>query len=124
MAESSPYVQQLETTAKLIADKLEHENWLLCYQSRSGRPQDPWLEPDVCDVIDELAEKEKNLKHVIIQAIGFICDHVEVMYDIGIEAFKVCRHHGITMHRANTVNDDPKFLKGLANSVVKLIESS
>ncbi|HSG30377.1 MAG TPA: ferrochelatase [Thermodesulfobacteriota bacterium] len=124
MAEDSPYVQQLETSAKLIAEKVEHEDWLLCYQSRSGRPSDPWLEPDVCDVIDELAEQEKKIKHVIIQPIGFICDHVEVMYDIGIEAFQVCRHHGIKMHRANTVNDDPKFLKGLANSVIKLIESS
>ncbi len=122
MAEKSPYVQQLNTTAKLIAKKLEHDNWLMCYQSRSGRPSDPWLEPDVCDVIEELAEQD--VKHVIIQAIGFICDHVEVMYDIGIEAFKVCRHVGIKMHRANTVNDDPKFLRGLATSVIKLIESS
>jgi ferrochelatase len=122
MAEQSPYVQQLNTTAKLIAETLDHENWLLCYQSRSGRPSDPWLEPDVCDVIEELAGQ--NVKHVIIQAIGFICDHVEVMYDIGVEAFKVCRHFGIKMHRANTVNDDPKFLRGLANSVIKLIESS
>jgi len=122
MAQKSPYVQQLNTTAKLIAKKLEHDNWLLCYQSRSGRPSDPWLEPDVCDVIEELAAQD--VKHVIIQAIGFICDHVEVMYDIGIEAFKVCRHVGIKMHRANTVNDDPKFLRGLANSVIKLIESS
>ena len=122
MAKQSPYVQQLNTTAKLIAKKLEHDNWLMCYQSRSGRPSDPWLEPDVCDVIEELAEQD--VKHVIIQAIGFICDHVEVMYDIGIEAFKVCRHFGIKMHRANTVNDDPKFLRGLATSVIKLIESS
>ncbi len=122
MAEKSPYVVQLNTTATLIAKKLEHDNWLMCYQSRSGRPSDPWLEPDVCDVIEELAEQD--VKHVIIQAIGFICDHVEVMYDIGIEAFKVCRHFGIKMHRANTVNDDPKFLRGLATSVIKLIESS
>jgi len=122
MAEKSPYVQQLNTTAKLIAKKLKHDNWLMCYQSRSGRPSDPWLEPDVCDVIEELAEQD--VKHVIIQAIGFICDHVEVMYDIGIEAFKVCRHVGIKMHRANTVNDDPKFLRGLANSVIGLIQSS
>jgi ferrochelatase len=122
MAQKSPYVQQLNNTAKLIAKKLEHDNWLLCYQSRSGRPSDPWLEPDVCDVIEQLAEQD--VKHVIIQAIGFICDHVEVMYDIGIEAFKVCRHVGIKMHRANTVNDDSKFLRGLANSVIKLIESS
>jgi len=122
MAEKSPYVQQLNATAKLISKKLEHDNWLMCYQSRSGRPSDSWLEPDVCDVIEQLAEQD--VKHVIIQAIGFICDHVEVMYDIGIEAFKVCRHVGIKMHRANTVNDDPKFLRGLANSVIKLIESS
>jgi len=124
MAEQSPYVQQLNTTATLIAKKLERDNWLLCYQSRSGRPSDPWLEPDVCDVIEELAKEDKNIKHVIIQPIGFISDHVEVMYDIGIEAFKVCRHFGIKMHRANTVNNDPKFLRGLANSVIKLIESS
>jgi len=122
MAEQSPYVEQLQTTARLIAEKLRHENWMLCFQSRSGRPSDPWLEPDVCDVIEELATQ--NVKRVIIQPIGFICDHVEVIYDIGIEAFNACRHFGISMHRAKTVNDDPKFLRGLANSVIELIKSS
>ena len=121
MADDTPYVEQLKTTARLIAKKVAHDNWLLCYQSRSGRPTDPWLEPDVCDVIEEIAEQ--NVKRVIIQAIGFICDHVEVLYDIGIEAFKTCRHFGIKMHRANTVNDDPKFLKGLALSVIDLMNN-
>ncbi len=120
MAEESPYVEQLETTARLIAGLLKHENWMLCYQSRSGRPGDPWLEPDVCDVIEKLPDQ--NVRRVIIQPIGFICDHVEVMYDIGIEAFNACRHFGIKMHRAKTVNDDPKFLKGIALSIIDLIE--
>jgi protoporphyrin/coproporphyrin ferrochelatase len=122
MAEESPYVEQLEATARLIVERLKHDNWMLCYQSRSGRPTDPWLEPDICDVIEELASHD--VKHVIIQPIGFICDHVEVLYDIGVEAFNACRHFGISMHRAKTVNDDRKFLRAIALSIIELINSN
>jgi protoporphyrin/coproporphyrin ferrochelatase len=115
MAEASPYVEQLAISCRLISEWLRHENWLLAYQSRSGRPTDPWLEPDVCDLIRE--HSKKSTSHVIIQPIGFICDHVEVLYDIGIEAAEVAEEVGIKILRAKTVNDDPKFIEALADIV-------
>ena len=116
MAEASPYVEQLTVSCRLISERLGHENWVLAYQSRSGRPTDPWLEPDVCDVIRE--HSKKSTGHVIIQPIGFICDHVEVLYDIGIEAAEVAEEVGIKMLRAKTVNDDQKFIEALADIVI------
>ncbi|MGI9534527.1 MAG: ferrochelatase, partial [Thermodesulfobacteriota bacterium] len=76
MAECSPYVKQFETSSQLVAEKLGHRNWMTAYQSRSGSPDNPWLEPDVCDVIEDLAKD--GVKNIVVLAIGFICDHVEV----------------------------------------------
>jgi protoporphyrin/coproporphyrin ferrochelatase len=122
MAESSPYIDQLMTTARLIADKLKHDKWRLVYQSRSGRPQDSWLEPDVCDVIRKIAKE--GVRYAVVQPIGFLCDHVEVLFDIGIEAREAAEAAGIKLLRANTVNDDPKFIAAMADSVQKLIGRS
>lgn len=118
MADSSPYVEQLLTTAKLIAERLRHENWRLVYQSRSGRPTDPWLEPDVCDVIEEVGKD--GVKNIIVQPIGFLCDHIEVLFDIGVEAEEAAEEAGVKLYRAKTVNDDPKFIEALADVVQKM----
>jgi len=120
MAEASPYVEQLTATARLIAEKLDYDNWRLVYQSRSGRPTDPWLEPDVCDVIEEIAKE--GVKNVIVQPIGFICDHIEVLFDIGVEAKKTSQEVGINLLRAKTVNDDPKFIEAMADVVEKMMD--
>jgi len=120
MAEASPYVEQLTVSCRLISERLGHENWVLAYQSRSGRPTDPWLEPDVCDVIRE--HSRNSAGRVIIHPVGFICDHVEVLYDIGIEAAEVAEDAGIKMLRAKTVNDDRKFIEALADIVIRHIK--
>ena len=120
MAEASPYVKQLQTTAKLIAERLNFDNWRLVFQSRSGRPTDPWLEPDVCDVIEEIARN--GVKNVIAQPIGFLCDHIEVLFDIGVEAQEKADEYGVKLYRANTVNDDPKFVEAMANVVQRMTE--
>lgn len=120
MAEASPYVEQLMTTARLIAQRLNYDNWRLVYQSRSGRPTDPWLEPDVCDVIEEIAKE--GVKNVIAQPIGFICDHIEVLFDIGIAAQEVSDEAGINLLRAKTVNDDLKFIEAMADVVKKMVD--
>jgi ferrochelatase len=122
MAEKSPYVGQLLVTASLIAERLGCDKCKLVYQSRSGRPQDPWLEPDVCDVIREIAKE--GVRYVIVQPIGFLCDHVEVLYDIGIEAKEAAEDAGIKLLRAQTVNDDPKFIAAMADEVKRTIERS
>ncbi|MEE8298067.1 MAG: ferrochelatase [Thermodesulfobacteriota bacterium] len=120
MAEASTYVEQIMTTARLIAQRLNYDNWRLVYQSRSGQPTDPWLEPDVCDVIEEIAKQ--GVKNVIAQPIGFICDHIEVLFDIGIEAQKASEEAEINLLRAKTVNDDPKFIEAMADVVEKMVD--
>lgn len=115
MAEACRYVEQLRTTARLVAERLGREDWALVYQSRSGRPQDPWLEPDICDYLR--AEHEKGLAAAVISPIGFLCDHIEVLYDLDHEAAEVCREIGLPMARAETVNDNPVFLDMMADVV-------
>lgn len=122
MAEASPYIEQLMTTARLVAERIGHDKWRLVYQSRSGRPQDPWLGPDVCDVIKEISKEGE--RYVVVQPIGFLCDHVEVLFDIGIEAKEAAEEVGINLLRAQTVNDDPKFIAAMADEVKKIIERS
>jgi protoheme ferro-lyase len=86
------------------------------FQSRSGRPEDPWLGPDICDYLRE--EAAKGLRAVVIAPIGFICDHIEVLYDLDVEAAGVCRELGLPMARAQTVNDHPLFVEALADVVI------
>lgn len=117
MAESSPYVQQLEETCRLISEDLDHDNWMLAYQSRSGSPREPWLEPDICDVIHELGSSGTD--RIIVQPVGFLCDHVEVLFDIGIEAKEAADEAGIELFRARTVNDDDKFIKAVEDLVLR-----
>ena len=82
--------------------------WQLVYQSRSGPPTQPWLEPDVCDAIRERAAA--GCQHVVLVPIGFISDHMEVLFDLDEEAAAVCQELGITMQRAATVGTDPEFV--------------
>jgi ferrochelatase len=85
------------------------------YQSRSGRPEDPWLGPDVCDYLR--AEAGRGLPAALLCPIGFVCDHIEVLYDLDIEAADLCRELGIPMARAQAANDHPHFLDMMADVV-------
>lgn len=115
MAAASPYVAQLEEAAAAIAVRVGHERWLLAYQSRSGSPREPWLEPDICDVIRQLGAA--GASDVVIAPIGFVCDHVEVLYDLDVEARQAASAAGIRMQRASTVNDHAAFIRMLADVV-------
>ncbi len=105
MASRSPYAVELETSARLVAAKIGHERWSVAYQSRSGKPTDPWLEPDIGDAIRKLAEED--CKDVVVAPIGFVCDHVEVLYDLDIEARKSLKITASRMRRASCPNDHP-----------------
>jgi protoporphyrin/coproporphyrin ferrochelatase len=122
MASRSPYVEQFEVTARLVATKLGHERWSIAYQSRSGKPADPWLEPDIGDAIRKLAAKGR--KEVIVAPIGFVCDHVEVLYDLDIEAKKIAEDHGVTMRRASCPNDHPTFIQMIAEVIQDTMKSA
>jgi len=115
MAEAYPYVADLREAAGLVAARAGIGDWTLVYQSRSGRPRDPWLEPDICDYLR--AQRPGGLDAVVICPIGFVCDHVEVLYDLDTEAAAVATQLGITISRARTACDHPLFLDGLADMV-------
>ena len=115
MADESRYETELEESARLIAGELGRSDWGLAYQSRSGRPTDPWLEPDVCDYLR--AERARGLAAVVLCPLGFVADHVEVLYDLDEQAGGVCRAIGLDMRRAAAVNDHPLFLDMLADIV-------
>ena len=115
MAERYPYVAQLQATARRVANAAGCSDWALVYQSRSGRPGDPWLEPDVCDYLR--AERDKGLDAAVLCPVGFLCDHVEVLYDLDVEAAQACRESGIAMVRAEAVNVHPRFIDALADAV-------
>ncbi len=115
MAADSPYVEQVESTAHLIAEKLNHERWSLAYQSRSGKPSDPWLEPDISQAIRDLAAQGE--KQIVVAPIGFVCDHVEVLYDLDIEATKTANDAGVQLIRASCPNDHPTFVRMMADVI-------
>ena len=109
------YRAQLLESASLVAERLGRPDWTLVFQSRSGRLEDPWLEPDVCQYLR--AERARGLAAAVLCPIGFLCDHVEVLYDLDHEAAAVCHEIGLPMARAQTVNDDAVFLDMMAEVV-------
>jgi protoporphyrin/coproporphyrin ferrochelatase len=109
MAAASPYVEQLTDSARLVAERLGRREWTLAFQSRSGSPRDPWLEPDVRDVLRGLGGGA-----VVVAPIGFLSDHVEVLYDLDMQAAAVARAAGVTMVRAGTVGEHPRFTEMMA----------
>jgi protoporphyrin/coproporphyrin ferrochelatase len=122
MADRSPYVEQLKTTARLVADKIGHPNWSIAYQSRSGKPSDPWLEPDINTVLRDLAAG--GFTQVVVAPIGFVSEHVEILYDLDIEAKKTALQAGINLHRADCPNDHPTFIQMMADVVRRRMTQS
>jgi protoporphyrin/coproporphyrin ferrochelatase len=115
MAASSRYEEQLRESARLVAEHIGARDWALVFQSRSGRPGDPWLEPDICDYLRR--ERAAGLTAAVVCPIGFVCDHVEVLYDLDVEARQEAAAAGIGLLRAPTVNDHPSFIRMLADVV-------
>jgi ferrochelatase len=112
MAQSSKYVEQLRDAAGSIAQEVGKAQWELLYQSRSGPPTQPWLEPDVGDWL-----KAERPRDVVIVPLGFISDHMEVLYDLDTEAAGLCDELGINMIRAGTAGTHPKFIEMVAELV-------
>jgi ferrochelatase len=117
MARASPYVADFTATARAVAGRLGHARWSLAYQSRSGNPLEPWLEPDVGDVIR--AAGKDGARHLVVAPVGFVCDHVEVLYDLDVEARSIAAEHGVGLHRASAVNAHPEFIAMLADLVTR-----
>jgi ferrochelatase len=115
MADASPYVDDFTAAARAVAGAVGHARWSVAYQSRSGGPRDPWLEPDIGHVIPQLAGQ--GARHVVVTPLGFVCDHVEVLYDLDTAARALAAQNGLAFHRASAVNDHPDFVGMLADLV-------
>jgi ferrochelatase len=118
MAAASPYVADFTAAARAVAARLGHARWSLAYQSRSGSPRDPWLEPDLGDVVRALARQ--GARQVVVCPIGFVCDHVEVLYDLDVEVRAVAAGHGLAWRRAPTVGAHPEFVAMLVDLVRRM----
>ena len=108
MADASPYLRQLKEASARVAAACGISNWTLVYQSRSGPPTQAWLAPDICDYLRE--QHAAGVRSVIICPIGFISDHMEVLYDLDTEARALCDQLGMKMVRAGTAGAHPKLV--------------
>ena len=116
MAQNSPYVRQLEIASEHVAAACGMRHWALVYQSRSGPPHQPWLEPDISDYLR--AQHGAGVQRVIICPIGFMSDHMEVLYDLDTEIRKMCDEMGMKMVRAGTAGSHPKIVSMIRKLVV------
>ena len=116
MAAGSDYVSQLRETCALVAGAVPHEPWALVYQSRSGSPQQPWLEPDILDHLAAL--KAEGVADVVVAPVGFVSDHMEVVYDLDVAARERAAALGLGFVRAGTAGTHPAFV-GMIRELVE-----
>lgn len=114
VASGDPYPEQLEATARAVAETLNLERWRTGWQS-AGRTTVPWLGPDITEVIPEL--QERGAKGIVICPCGFVADHLEVLYDVDIEAKELAAKIGVELVRTEMPNVDPAFLDALSGVV-------
>jgi ferrochelatase len=116
MADASPYVRQLKEASARVAAACGMSNWTLVYQSRSGPPTQPWLAPDICEHLR--AQHAAGMQRVIVCPIGFMSDHMEVLYDLDTEARDLCTEIGLKMARAGTAGAHPKVIGMIRDMVL------
>ncbi|MEY5152183.1 MAG: hypothetical protein RLZZ551_732 [Actinomycetota bacterium] len=114
-----PYPTELRSTAVAVAAKVglqENTQWSIAWQS-AGRTPEPWIGPDILDVIDELATQATPARSVLVCACGFVADHLEVLFDLDIEALHRAQQHGLAFARTACVNDNGAIMNALAHRV-------
>ncbi|MCB0156024.1 MAG: ferrochelatase [Anaerolineae bacterium] len=114
-----PYDDQLQHNARLVAERLGDIDWMFSYQS-AAETGEPWLGPQIEEVVVDLAKQ--GYKHMLVAPIGFVCDHVEILYDIDIEAKKLAEEHQIHLERIESMNSDPLFIGAVTDAIVEKIE--
>ncbi|MUG69105.1 MULTISPECIES: ferrochelatase [Paenibacillus] len=113
-----PYPEQLLETSRAIADRTGITQWQFGWQS-AGQTGVPWLGPDILDVLRSIKQEERA-QHVLVCPVGFVSDHLEVLYDLDIEAQKVARELGIQLERTRSLNTDPLYMETLSDVVYAL----
>ena len=117
MAAECAYEEQLREAASLVARAAGHERWDLVYQSRSGPPSQPWLEPDILTHLDGLAGA--GARDVVVCPLGFVSDHLEVLYDLDTEALARARERGLRLVRTPTASNHPGFVEMVRDLVME-----
>jgi ferrochelatase len=117
MASTTDYAAQLHDVAGLVAAAVSRPEWTLAYQSRSGPPQQPWLEPDIRDHLAALAAS--GVRDVVVAPVGFVSDHMEVIYDLDTEARNKAQALGIRLVRAGTAGKHPAFVRMIRELVLE-----
>ncbi|MDX1521918.1 MAG: ferrochelatase, partial [Anaerolineae bacterium] len=115
-----PYDSQLKESARLVAERLGQVDWMFSYQS-AAETGEPWLGPQIEDVVVDLANN--GYKHMLAAPIGFVCDHVEILYDIDIESKKIAEDHGLILQRIESMNSDPIFIEAVADAIIEKLEN-
>jgi ferrochelatase len=122
MAQTSRYEAQLRESCRLVAEAVGCSQWELVYQSRSGPPSQPWLGPDITDHLRRLSAE--GISNVVVSPIGFVSDHLEVLYDLDTEAMAVADELGLTMVRAATPGTHPQFVSMIKELVLERMDRS
>jgi len=114
-----PYRDQLLETSQLIAERADLDSWSFAFQSASATGE-PWLGPDILEELDGL--KAKGVERVLVCPIGFVSDHLEILWDIDVEARERAAELGLDLDRIESLNDDPAFVTGLADLCREVVE--
>jgi len=120
MAATSAYAAQLQEAGRLIANALEVDNWRIVYQSRSGSPSQPWLGPDILDCLKEL--RAQGTESAVVAPIGFVSDHMEIVYDLDFEAQHLAQELGLKMVRAATAGTHPAFVNMIRELILERVD--
>ena len=117
MAQGSDYEAQLLEASRLVSERCGLDQWELVYQSRSGPPHHPWLEPDILDRLRQISAEGVHEEHLLVVPIGFLSDHLEVLYDLDTEALALCEELNLEMTRVATVGAHPRFVEMIGQLV-------
>jgi len=110
-----PYDEQLKDNARLVAERLGDVDWMFSYQS-AAETGEPWLGPQIEEVVVDLAEE--GYKHMLVAPIGFVCDHVEILYDIDIEARQLAEERELQLERIESMNATPLFIQAVVDAIL------
>src|SRR5439155_15689966 len=118
LRDGDPYRDQLLETSRLVAERAGLEDWSFAFQSASA-PGGPWLGPDILEELDTLAAN--GVRRVLVCPVGFVSDHLEILWDLDLEAREKAAELGLELERIESLNDDPQFVHALAGIVGKAL---
>ena len=121
MAAASPYQRQLEEACRLVSQGVGRTQWQLAYQNRSGPPSEPWLEPDIGDYLLTL-DAGGGVRDVVIVPIGFLCEHMEVVYDLDVEVAGLCEQLGLNMVRSAVAGNHPRLVTMIRELILERMD--